>query len=315
MIDDFYLDEGTPTEFSGIYALEGFQDGPSVGLMGLLHGNESAGVGLWDLIRRVGRPKRGRLFLILGHPEAFDHQDGPRRSIEHDINRLFHDSLTSDDRAKSPDHARCLDLMRFFDQLDILIDIHSTSSPTEPFVVVPGKRCDHARLATDLPITQLFGLHRFLPRTATHWMVERGRTGVTIEVGKHDDPEGRQTAAAMGEILLESLGMIEAGSAYFKRDQDYEKRSIAVLGRVETDSSRFAFTKCRGNFGRLMPNEVIAVDGDKTFQAPNLDHLVICMPTSMEVLQETDNVPAYYLGIDLESILGFSNICCGFNLG
>ncbi len=304
MIDDFDL--GTPTTVSGIYALESYEPGPSVGFMGLLHGNETAGKGLWDLIRRVGKPKRGSLYLIVGHPDAHWHELGPVRSIEHDINRLFHDTTRPQDRLTSPDHARCLDLMGFFDQLDILIDIHSTSAPTEPFVVMPGKSCSHFHLATDLPITQLFGLHRFLPATATNWMVDKGRTGITIEVGKHDDPEGRRIAAEMGELILKSLGMIDPASEEFKRSQPYMQRSIAILGRVETGSPRFAFTQCRGNFNQLEPNELIAIDDKKKHYAPNLENLVICMPTSIEVLREHDGIPAYYLGVDLRPILDVS---------
>ena len=47
---------GEPTDIPGVSVLRGKEPGPNVGLMGMLHGNEHAGMGIWDIARRIGEP-------------------------------------------------------------------------------------------------------------------------------------------------------------------------------------------------------------------------------------------------------------------
>jgi len=64
------LDLGEATAIRDVRVLRGDEPGPIVGLLGMLHGNEPAGIGLWRFAEALGRPARGEIHLILGHPDA-----------------------------------------------------------------------------------------------------------------------------------------------------------------------------------------------------------------------------------------------------
>lgn len=290
---------GQPTGIPGVNVLEGHQPGPNVGLMGMLHGDEHAGLGLWDLANRLGPPIKGRLYLIIGHPEAFQHPGNSVRSLDHDINRLFRDDLSSSSWSLSVDHKRCLALQHFLPELDILIDIHSTSSCTEPFVVVPEDPCDNLNLALELPITQLFGLDRFLPRTATSWLTRRGRTGIMIEVGQHQDRASRPIAADIACRILKQLNMIGPEIAVGQEEFHYHKRHIGILGQARVEGHDFRYRRHCRNFEALTPGEIVACDATRDYPAPNLDNLVLCMPTAPELLRNNIGSEAFYIGADL----------------
>ena len=64
------FDLGDATAIRGVRVLRGEKPGPVVGLLGMLHGNEPAGIGLWQFAEQLGRPARGEIHLIVGHPDA-----------------------------------------------------------------------------------------------------------------------------------------------------------------------------------------------------------------------------------------------------
>lgn len=298
-IDDQRIYEiGEPTDIAGVHIVEGRQPGPSVGLMGMLHGNEHAGLGLWDLIDQLGRPARGRLYMIVGHPEAYQHPGQSVRSLRYDINRLFSDDLTSNASARSADHARCFVLQKLLAKLDVLIDIHSTSSCTEPFVVVPESTCEHLHLASELPITQLFRLDRYLNKTATSWLTRQGRTGIMIEVGQHQNPASRSIAADVTYRILKKLGMIGLEPTIEQKEVHYQQRYIGILRQTRVEGFDFKYLRQCRNFQGLKPGEVIARDAVRDYVAPDLDNLVLCMPTAAELLRDNIGSEAFYLGVD-----------------
>ncbi len=290
---------GDPTGIRGINVLYGDKPGPNIGLMGMLHGNEHAGYGVWDLARRIGIPARGNIFLIIGHPEACFQPNGSTRSLIYDINRLFDDDLLNDDSGLSADHARCSTLKSFLPNLDILIDFHSTSARTEPFVIVPERRSPYLDLALNLPITQLFGLERFLACTATSWLARQGRTGIMVEVGQHQDPESRGTAADIACRVLNQLQMIKPEVQIEMERRSYTQRHIGILDQMRVEGSAFKFSRDCANFDSLEPGEIIAQDTARQYLAPHLPNLVVCMPTAIELLKNSVGSSAFYLGADL----------------
>ena len=290
---------GDPTDIPGINILKGKEPGPTIGLMGMLHGDEHAGLGIWDIVRQIGVPAKGTIFLIVGHPEALFQPSGSTRSLIYDINRLFDDGLLNDARNESPDHERCRTLSNFLPKLDVLIDIHSTSARTEPFVIVPEARCPHLELALSLPITQLFGLERFLACTASSWLTRRGRTGIMVEVGQHKDPESRRIAADITHRLLVQLQMIGPEVQIETDQRSYGERHICILDQMRVEGSAFEFSRDCANFEALKPGEIIAHDTARQYSVPHLSNLVLCMPTAIEFLKNNVGSEAFYLGIDL----------------
>jgi len=134
------------------------QDGPNVVILGGTHGNERTGIELVTfLMRTLGIPEgrsgesierddvRGNLFLGFGNPEAIAkntrYADANRKQ---DLNRCFAADLLADLSLDFADLRRARELVPLFQQTDLLLDIHATSSPSPPFVCcsleAPGLR-------------------------------------------------------------------------------------------------------------------------------------------------------------------------------
>jgi len=298
-IDNGILEIGAPTDIIGVRVIESGKPGPAIGLMGMLHGNEPAGLGLWDLMIQAGPPSVGTVYMIVGHPEALCNKHGPVRSIEQDINRLFGEKK-GNRKAISIDHARCIELEEFLPKLDLLIDIHSTSAQTQPFIVMPKKPLKYIKLAGGLPITHLFGLDQFLNRTAANWLAHHGKAAIMIEVGQHEHPVSRAVATDVARRILDGLNMLREGTSIEMKSFSFQQRFVAILDQVRVENTGFEFVKNRSNFESVHAGELIAKDSIRTYRAPPLNNMLICLPTAIEVLRERIVTEAYYIGLDLE---------------
>ncbi len=120
-----------------IWQTRGSLPGSYVVILGGTHGDERTGIEAMNrLITIVGDDhdvQMGTLTLVLGNPKAIELDS--RGSVPHaDLNRLF----TLDLETKKPDGTyedqRARELLPFLLHADILLDIHSTSKPSEPFM-------------------------------------------------------------------------------------------------------------------------------------------------------------------------------------
>lgn len=301
-ISDIIPTIGKSAGVRGITVLDSGKPGLSVGLMGFLHGNELAGKGLWQLLQFVGPPTRGRIYLIVGHPDALFFPHRPVRCIERDINRMFVNGSYDADFVGCSDHKRCLELKAFFEELDILVDIHSTAFPSEPFVAVPGYEVPHLELSMRLPITRVFGLERFVPGTASGWINSRGGTGITIEVGQHNAPYGDLIAGFLTQQILLSLDMAASEPIALPVHLKFKKRNILIIQKTLAQGFEFSYNRSINNFEKVQPGELIGKDEFQSYNAPMLDNLRICLPTDEKIIQKRLSDEAFYLGVGLEDI-------------
>eukprot|EP00929_Paragymnodinium_shiwhaense_P112764 TRINITY_DN81030_c0_g1_i1.p1 TRINITY_DN81030_c0_g1~~TRINITY_DN81030_c0_g1_i1.p1 ORF type:complete len:345 (-),score=52.18 TRINITY_DN81030_c0_g1_i1:8-985(-) len=130
---------------------------PRVAVLGGVHGNERTGV---QVVRRLverfsAAPPdiSGELTLAVGNPEAVDRDV---RYVEEDLNRCFGQEVEQGGPNGDTvlERRRARDLAPHLQNLDVLIDLHATNKPSEPFVRLPGpvcesffQRCERAFLA------------------------------------------------------------------------------------------------------------------------------------------------------------------------
>ena len=296
---------GEKTDVRGVTILRSGKAGPSVGLMGMVHGDELSGLALWRLAEEIGRPLIGNIVLIAGHPEAIGHRDGPTRFIERDMNRLFLDHGGAGDgeagkQQFGPDQTRCRELMPVLAKLDFLIDVHSTSITTTPFAFVNGDHPMAFRMVADLPVSQVYGIDRFIQGTAASWVARHGGTAFTIETGRHDDPRGPGVAFDNAYQLLFQLGMVARPWASILHARPHDQRHIKVVQQVKSVHPGFAYARDMTNFARLDPGELIGFDEEAHYRAPEIDHAVIVMPAAVETLRAGKNPDAFFIGIELD---------------
>lgn len=296
------FDLGEATAIRGVRVLRGDEPGPVVGLMGMLHGNEPAGVGLWQLAEQLGRPARGEVHLIIGHPDAMAAAPGGTRYLKDDLNRLFLDDAELQEKGvdfDGPDYHRMLELKPALTHLDVLVDIHTTSQPSEPFVIGYTAQPEAHRLARALPYAQVDGLHQFIHGSATQWVLERNKAAITVEVGAHLAAEAPKRAFEIAGRVLAAMDMLPEGRFSEFTTPPRPGRRVVVGHHVPKVAPDFRYTRHFVNFDPVEPGEIIGEDGMGVYRAPMIDNPVIFMPAAEATLRDDTNTDAFFFGVEV----------------
>jgi len=171
--------------------------GPTVVVIGAIHGNEPAGVHamrrVLEALDEARLPLCGRVVGLIGNLAALE---SGQRFITRDLNRMWTDGEIARLRARDPhkdlgEEVEMRDLLLAIEGEIartrgpiIVLDLHSTSAPGAPFSIVEdtlGVR----NIAFQLPIPALFGLEEAIGGVLVGWLVEQGHIGIAVEGGQH----------------------------------------------------------------------------------------------------------------------------------
>jgi succinylglutamate desuccinylase len=167
-----------------------------------------------------------------------------RRFIDEDLNRIWtQDNVarirgaasreTAEERELAELDEEIRNLMAASNRL-YLLDLHSTSGPGPPFVVVEDTLPNRS-FALSFPVTLVLGIEEELAGTLSDSLAEQGVTTVGFEAGQHDDPGSVDRAEAAVWIALEASGVLEKGSqevAAARRRLEDESRSYPRVVEV-----------------------------------------------------------------------------------
>jgi len=216
--------------------VDGQGGGPTLVVLGGVHGNEPAGIhASRRVIERLGAVNpalvHGSFVTLAGDMAAINHPDPATRYIDHDLNRL----CTRERFAETPDtsaehremfglfdalgreHARCAALGREM----VLVDLHTTSAPSRPIVALEDTLAARA-VVRHLPLPRYLGMEEELGGLVFDAATQRfGCVAFLIEGGQHDDPLSIRVHEAAIWTLLSSLGVLDLralGDAPFDAD-------------------------------------------------------------------------------------------------
>lgn len=194
--------------------------GPRVAVVGRMHGDEPVGERVLERLepRLDGELVRGGVLTVRANPEA------ARLGLRHtpdgrDLNRLW-DARTLDRLARRPREALCyeerraLELAPLLLSCDVIVDLHSSSRPSTPFLVLRDD-ARHVQLARGLGVAHLVtGLHEravlgggLCSDVGLRPGESSRRLGFTCEAGQHDDPANVDRASELVTRLLHALGL------------------------------------------------------------------------------------------------------------
>jgi len=183
-----------------INVLKGNPDGPTVVFFGGVHGNEPAGVQAigkaFGTIQNSGQTVQGTVYGIAGNLTALGR--GIRYQTE-DLNRIWNpDRIEEIKKAKAislQDEEQ--ELREIYEQLQFIlnhnsppfyfIDIHTTSSPTSPFIVMNDSLLNR-RFTNHYPLPKVLGIEEYLHGALLSFINEMGYVSFGFESGQHDDP-------------------------------------------------------------------------------------------------------------------------------
>jgi predicted deacylase len=181
--------------------------GPRLVVIGLVHGNEVVGGHVLARLAEAvhGGLVRGSILAVRANEEAA--RIGKRHTPDgSDLNRMWDHAtlqrlLATPEQARSYEQRRALELAPLLCEGSAILDLHSTSLPSTPFLVMRDDQ-RHAAAAFALQVQRVVtGLHEgaiLSGGTAPDVGLKRGesspRLGFTLESGQHADPANVERA-------------------------------------------------------------------------------------------------------------------------
>lgn len=288
---------GQQTDVEGVTVLDGPGDGPVVAFMGLVHGNEPAGLAIWHTLSAIEKIRRGRIKLIVGHPEAAFRRSPPVRQVEEDLNRAFFFDAFPQSRRDTVETRRVQDLRRALAGVDVLVDFHTTSSVTEPFCALFGKAEETALFRSTRNLAATTGWDRFVSGSGVQWVKHQGGRGFIVEAGQHHDPESSKVVSTVIYDVLADLGMVDGSSA------TPANRGSAIIfdiiQRMSIEGNGLRYRRKPRNFAPVLDGEIIAEDDRRVYRAPfGLGGAgVLVMPTSEEAFKDQLTLDGFFIGV------------------
>ena len=297
-----------------IAELRGEQPGPTLIIVGGIHGNEPAGI---TAARRAlaalsAADVRGELLALIGNRRA---GAAGRRYIAHDLNRLWTSERMAVAQAAAGHGAGAADsglsaepelceLVELADAIDraihrargpiYVLDLHTTSADGYPFAVV-GPTPAHHRFAEGFPLPGIIGLEEALVGTLTSYFGRRCVT-LAVEGGQHVSPAAADNLTAAITIALDVSGVVadapgaDAARAYLARVCGALPSMIEVVQRhAIRPEHAFRMEPGFANIHRTAAGTLLARDRTGEIRAP-FDGLVL-LP-----LYQPDGTDGFFYG-------------------
>lgn len=268
-----------------IAELRGADPGPTLIVIGGVHGNEPAGIAAARAaIAALDRAAVcGELIALIGNLRA---SAAGRRQLGHDLNRLWTpDQLAAARRSGgdggAPELRELVELAAAIDERIArargpvyVLDLHTTSAPGFPFAVV-GPTAEHRRFAQAFQLPGIIGLEDALPGVLTGYYGRRGCVTLAIEGGQHTAPATADNLAAIVTLALEASGVVHAmpgaaaARAYLTgvRGELPELIEVAVRHPVRPEHA-FAMEPGFANLQRTAAGTLLARDRSGEIRAP-----------------------------------------------
>jgi predicted deacylase len=280
--------------------MRGDAPGPTLIVVGGVHGNEPAGVHaarrVLGQLRARGAAVAGEVVALAGNVRALA---ANRRYLSRDLNRQWTADKLAAARAAADDAAatdggdpELVELVELAGELDqaiarargqvFALDLHTTSAEGIPFGVV-GQTAAHRAFADQFPLPCIVGLESQLQGVLTSHLSELGCVTLAVEGGQN------QSAAALANLeAVITLGLVAAGvvaresMSGFAAARDHLARArgdlphlIEVVARHEVlPEHGFQMEPGFANIQRTDAGTLLARDGGGEIRAP-FDGLVL----------------------------------------
>jgi predicted deacylase len=295
-----YSSSGPPPGATRIHrwigAYEGKQAGPTMVIVGGMHGNEPAGVAAVQQVlhelRKRSMPLRGRLLGLAGNLRALAHNV---RYLDRDLNRRWYADHLARLREQpreldSPEDTEQRELLTIFDRLDetfdhplVVLDLHSFSAEGPPFSVF-ADTLRNRPIAFEMRVPIIFGLEESVEGTLLGYLADLGHIAVGFEAGQHEDPRTLENHIAAIWVALVAAGLLERSEVpELERCEALLDRAAAGLPRaVEivyrhaiTPTDQFRMDPGYENFQEIQRGQRLAVDSDGDVGSPTTGRILM----------------------------------------
>lgn len=272
----------------------GNADGPTLIVVGSIHGNETAGLKALkrseEQFARLVPKMKGRIYFIAGNLAAI--RKGVR-FIDADLNRMWTNEnlsrIGSYELDKLAEGREMTMLHELFDMILItakdevfVIDLHSTSADGVPFLTV-GDTLRNRDFACKFPFVKILGVEEQLEGTMLEYLNNAGTVTLGVEGGRHDAAETVDVHAEMIRIASIAAEILGPNDAQRPPTQQLARNLGSNKGFVEVryreaiyEQDHFEMLPGFNNFDPVRHGQVLAHDRNGEIRAPETG--MILMP-------------------------------------
>lgn len=252
--------------------------------IGGIHGNEPAGIhGLQKVISDIiinDVKINGNFYALLGNMNALKTSV---RYKDFDLNRLWTkeevESLCSDDDYfEFEEQKEQYELYKTIKDICstnhgdfIFVDLHTTSSPTVPFITISDS-LNNRTLADKFHIPIVLGIEEYLDGPLLSFINEYGHVAIGFEAGQHNDEKAVLYCEAFIWMVMEKTGLVSKHEFEYKaftRMLDIEKGFYEIIYRHSlSESNQFKMKPGFKNFKSIMKHQSLAYDGICEVKSP-----------------------------------------------
>lgn len=217
--------------------VRGASAGPTLIVVGGMHGNEPAGAiaarRVMDRLDADDAGLRGEIIALAGNLAALRMR---KRFQAKDLNRQWKRSRVAELRARpdrTGDDPEDLEQRELLETIEAAIarargpvffmDLHTTSAAGIPFVLF-GDTLAQRRFASALPLPIILGLEEQIDGVMSEFFTHQGCITLAIEGGQHDDPASIDNLEAALYLALAAAGLCDR-----ERITDEHERAYALL--------------------------------------------------------------------------------------
>jgi succinylglutamate desuccinylase len=236
-------DQGGPGERREVGRVRGVVGGPTLVVLGGIHGNEPAGTRAADrVLGRLAEMRdavRGEVVFLAGNLTALREN---ARFIDEDLNRRWTPEKVAALRHSSPaaQHveereqrellAALADIAAGQRQLYV-VDLHTTSATSPPFVTV-GDTLRNRRFARHLPLPLILGLEEQIDGALIEYLDNAGAVAMGVEGGQHLAPESVDNLESAIWLALDAARMLAADAVALAPHRERLQRASRGYPRV-----------------------------------------------------------------------------------
>ena len=242
---------------------------PTLTILWWIHGDEIAWIKTVDYLvnhieNKVLQLLSWKLILAYGNQQAMIKK---QRQIQHNMNRLFQDKYLKSD-SDEYEIQRAIELAEILQETDYLLDIHSTSSSTEPFIFAEDIWDELEIANTIFPGKTILGWEAMADGSIISWdtngfVHKHWGTALTLEWGSHLDKSTFEVSKEVSLALLWYLWMIQSLS-----EEHAHKWETYEMYKIQTSKhSDIKFSKRFHNFEQIRGWDLIYTDWSEDIYA------------------------------------------------
>ena len=217
--------------------------GPTVVFVAGIHGNEPSGIfAVRSVLKTLNENKirySGNFYGLTGNLSALEQS---RRFIDHDLNRIWVDireNGVKPDKTEIRERAALVReferIIRKHDEPIYIIDLHTTSSYSVPFLVL-GDTLRNREIADSIPAPIILGLEEQTDGTMFSFLNRIGISSILFESGQHDSLSAIENHVAFIWLVLAKIGSVNSQEIkdFSRYRQILRKETLGVKKYYET---------------------------------------------------------------------------------